>query len=120
MSTAAINKFILFRNYATMGSTGFSDFPSDPTLPRSLQVRRWLSSITTWGIHKSGTSQDFGQVNTVSTGSGSSLRTDQSFINRAELINFLKSTGIANVNTLQYLGTFSRERNHSTVSNSVG
>ena len=42
------------------------------------------------------------------------LRTDQNFITRAELINFVKSpdiplTGI--VNTLQYLGTFSREQN---------
>jgi hypothetical protein len=44
----------------------------------------------------------------------SSLRTDQNFITRAELIKFLKSTGIANVNTLQYLGTFSREQNKPT------
>ena len=62
-----------------------------------------------------GTSKDFGVVNTDSTGSGSSIRTDQSFINRAELINFVKSTGIANVNTLQYLGTFSREQNKPTL-----
>ena len=50
----------------------------------------------------------------VSTGSGSSTRTDQNFITRAELINFRSNTGIANPNTLQYLGTFSRERNHPT------
>ena len=60
-----------------------------------------------------GTSKDFGVVNNVSPGLllDSSLRTDQSFINRAQLINVFKSTGIANVNTLQYLGTFSREQN---------
>ena len=44
--------------------------------------------------------------------------TDQNFITRAELINFVKSpdilpTGI--VNTLQYLGTFSREQNKPNI-----
>ena len=64
-----------------------------------------------------GTSKDFGVVNTVSTGllSDSSIRTDQNFISRAEFINFFKSSGIANVNTLQYLGTFSREQNKPTL-----
>ncbi len=113
VSTAAINNFMLFRNYATMGSTG--TLGSDIT---SAQASAFVNYYL--GNPQTGTSQDFGQVNTISTGSGSSRRTDQSFISRAELINFRKSTGIANVNTLQYLGTFSRERNHSTVSNSVG
>ena len=113
VSTAAINNFMLFRNYATMGSTGI--LSSDIT---SAQASAFVNYYV--GNPQTGTSQDFGQVNTISTGSGSSRRTDQSFIGRAELINFRKSTGIANVNTLQYLGTFSRERNHSTVSNSVG
>jgi hypothetical protein len=111
VSTAAISNFMLFRNYATMGSTG--TLGSDITSPQaSAFVNYYL------GNPQTGTSQDFGQVNTISTGSGSSRRTDQSFISRAELINFRKSTGIANVNTLQYLGTFSRERNRSTWSNS--
>src|SRR5262249_53534566 len=63
-----------------------------------------------------GTNRDFGVVNNVSTGllADSSLRTDQNFINRAALINFFKSSGIASVNTLQYLGTFSREQNKPT------
>src|SRR5207249_574237 len=61
-----------------------------------------------------GTSQDFGAVNPIKTGSLASSRTDQNFIARRELINFFTSTGVANVNTLQYLGTFSREKNAST------
>src|SRR5207244_12796567 len=61
---------------------------------------------------------DFGAVNRVSIPSGSSFRTDQSFMTRTELINLFKSlnfncgtdTGIC-INTLQYLGTFSLEQN---------
>src|SRR5205823_5566410 len=66
--------------------------------------------------------RDFGAVNPVSTPSGSSFRTDQSFITRAELINLFKSlnfncgtdTGIC-LNTLQYLGTFSLEKNQPSL-----
>ena len=120
MSRAAINKFILFRNYGTMGSTSiFSDFPpSDPNFTPFTPSQALAFVNYYLGNPQIGTSQDFGQVNGVYA--PGSIRTDQSFINRAELINFVKSTGIANVNTLQYLGTFSRERNHSTVNTSAG
>ena len=90
-----------------MGSTGtFGDpITSDQA---SAFVNYYLGGFT--NRHQQG----FWIVNNVTTGSGSSLRTDQNFITRAELINFVKSpdilpTGI--VNTLQYLGTFSREQN---------
>ena len=106
MSTAAVNKFILFRNYATMGSTGTLDSPIT-----SDQASAFVNYYLGGTPPPTGTSKDFGIVNNVTTGSGSSLRTDQNFITRAELINFLKSAQIANVNTLQYLGTFSREQN---------
>jgi len=112
VSTAAINNFILFRNYATMGITGTLG-----SLITSAQASAFVNYYL--GNPQTGTSQDFGQVNTISTGAGPSRRTDQSFVSRAELINFRKTTGIANVNTLQYLGTFSRERNRSTWSNSL-
>jgi hypothetical protein len=114
VSTAAINKFILFRNYATTGSTTTL---ADPTSFTSGQASAFVNYYL--GNPQTGTSQDFGQVNSFSSTASGSLRTDQAFISRAELIKFLKSTGIANVNTMQYLGTFSRERNHSTWSNSL-
>jgi len=109
LNAAAINNFILFRNYATMGSTG--TLGSGITFT-SAQASAFVNYYL--GSPQIGTSKDFGVVNTASTGSGSSLRTDQNFITRAELINLFKSTGIANVNTLQYLGTFSREQNKPT------
>jgi hypothetical protein len=101
MTQAAVNKFALFRNYATMGATGTLDSPNFTPGQVSAFVNYYLGGTT-----QIGTSQDFGQVNAVS----SNGRTDQSFINRAGLIDFVKSTSIS-VNTLQYLGTFSREQN---------
>lgn len=112
VSTDAINNFMLFRNFATMRSTGTlgSSITSDQA---SAFVSYYLGGSTQ--ATQIGTSRDFGQVNRFSSSESGSLRTDQSFINRAELINFLKSTGIANANTLQYLGTFSREKNQPTL-----
>src|SRR5262249_54044424 len=65
VSTAAINKFISFRNYATMGVTGTlgSDITSGQA---SAFVNYYL-----------GTGQDFGQVNKFSSNASGSLRTDQ-------------------------------------------
>jgi hypothetical protein len=89
-------------NFPAFSASAVSNFFNYLTMP---------SPVPATSPFQVGTSKDFGVVNTVTTGSGPSLRTDQGFINRAELINILKSTGIANVNTLQYLGTFSREQN---------
>jgi hypothetical protein len=59
-----------------------------------------------------GTTTDYGIVNPITAADG---RTDQKFVTRAELINFLKTLGNTgsgiSVNALQYMGTFSRERN---------
>lgn len=111
-STTAVNKFILFRNYVTTNSSstlvGATAFTSGQA---STFANYYLSST------RVGTSQDFGSVRAlkVQPGALSSSRTDQNFVTRAELINFRTSTGIASVNTLQYLGTFSREQNKPTV-----
>ena len=43
------------------------------------------------GVHEVGTSKNFGVVNPTKIGTGSSIRTDQSFISRAELIVFSKA-----------------------------
>jgi hypothetical protein len=121
MSGTAINTLIGFRNYATMQLNGVSGLNFSPfsasAVSNFFNYFTMPNPIPASSPKQIGTSKDFGVVNTVSTGSlsDSSLRTDQNFISRAQLINVLKSTGIANVNTLQYLGTFSREQNKSTL-----
>jgi len=119
MSGTDINTLIGFRNYATMQLSGVSGLNFSPfsvsAVSNFFNYFTMPSPIPAASPLQIGTSKDFGVVNTVTTGSGPSIRTDQSFINRAELINVLKSTGIANVNTLQYLGTFSREQNKPTL-----
>ena len=121
MSTTAINTLIGFRNYATMQLSGVSGLNFSPFPPSA--VSNFFNYFTmpipipAASPLQIGTSKDFGVVNSVGTGllSDSSIRTDQNFISRAEFINFFKSSGIANVNTLQYLGTFSREQNKPTL-----
>lgn len=105
MTAAAINKLVLFRNYATTGSN------------TTLQAAASFSAAGTQGFvdyflgnPQVGTSQNYGMVRPLKAGG----RTDQSFVTRAELIAFRNSTGIASLNTLQYLGTFSREKNAAT------
>jgi hypothetical protein len=114
MSSTAINRFVGFRNYATTQLSSTSLNFSFTTACVSCFVNYYL------GSPQIGTNQDFGLVNRVSTGSGSNIRTDESFITRFELIA-TRSAGaaVANPNTLQYLGTFSRERNRSTWGNSI-
>jgi hypothetical protein len=121
MSSTAINTLIGFRNYATLQLSGVSGLNFPPFSPTAVSnVFNYFTMpipIPAASPKQIGTSKDFGVVNTATTGSvlDSSIRTDQGFISRAELINVFKSTGIANVNTLQYLGTFSREQNKPTL-----
>ena len=125
VSGTAINTLIGFRNYATMqlsGVSGFNFSPfSDTAVSNFFNYFTMPTPIPAASPRQIGTSKDFGVVNNVRTGSlsDSSLRTDQNFITRAELINLVKSLVNAgvdiNVNTLQYLGTFSREKNKPTL-----
>jgi hypothetical protein len=104
-SYGAIDNIIGWRNYFTAQPTGgYSTFgfPSNPT------------NFVTYFLD---TSRDFGTTArpaTYSTGS----RIDQSLINRTELLE-LRRTLTASQGAMQYLGTFSRESNHPTWSNSV-
>jgi hypothetical protein len=107
VSTAAINKFVGFRNYATTLQSGVTSMNFSFSPDAGNFVNYYL------GSPKIGTSRDFGNVNTAL----SSGRTDQSFITRGELIKFQRNAapgGIASANTLEYLGTFSREKNIPT------
>jgi hypothetical protein len=118
MSATEINRFVGFRNYATMGlhdTSGLNFSFSGPAGATSAAnfVTYFLGPVGAQQGDRIGTpSQDFLTVATTLSSDG---RTDQNFITRAELIA-LRSAGsaVANPNTLQYLGTFSREKNAST------
>lgn len=125
MTSAAASKFVLFRNYATADSTikvdcGTSAFFTSVcgTSPKGF-LNFYLGGCTT--ETQAGTTQDFGQVNRVSIAPGpQATRTDQNFMSRQELMRFRYAacrsgcSAVANLDVLQYLGTFSRSQNLPT------
>jgi hypothetical protein len=126
MSTTAINTIVGFRNYATMqlSNSGLS-FPFSGPVGNGAATKfadyflNPPASPAPSPSPRTGTSRDSLTVApTLSNG-----RTDQNFITRTELLNFLRSLSTVppgipasdfSVNTLQYLGTFSREKNIAT------
>jgi hypothetical protein len=104
VTNTAINRMVGWRNYATVQPTGiFPSFTFNAT------------SSAAFATYFLNTARNFGIVGTtVSSG-----RTDQAFITRAQLIK-LRADVAASVNMLQYLGTFSRDINHSTWGTSIG
>ena len=96
-TAAAISKFVGWRDYATLQSSG--TFPNlSPTPDPSAFMAHVLEPT-----------RDFLTIPpTIYAG-----RTDQAFLNRKELIEFVRSTSIS-FNILQFLGTFSRESNVPT------
>ena len=99
VSNTVINRIIGWRNYATVQPTG--------TFPSFTFTAAATSNFVNYFLD---TSRDFRTVAT----NLSSNRTDQGFITRAELIKLRSDTGAGAATMLQYLGTFSRESNHST------
>jgi len=98
VTNTAINRIVAWRNYATVQPTGM--FPS---------FTFSATSSSTFATYFLDTARNFGTVGTaVSSG-----RTDQAFITRAQLIQ-LRADIAASVNMLQYLATFSREKNKPT------
>lgn len=97
-SAASISKLVGWRNYATVKSTG--TFPNLSPTPDPSPFMAYVLEPT----------RDF---MTVAATVLSNNRTDQAFLNRKQLIEFVRSTGIS-FNILQFLGTFSRERNAPT------
>ena len=104
-SQPALTKMIAWRNYATVHASGVF-----PTLAPSDQTETpYLNYVL--GNPAVGIAQGFLTVPvTVFNG-----RTNQAFVNRKELIEFFRSIN-GSFNMLQYLGTFSRERNVPTLS----
>src|SRR5258708_28899548 len=109
--TPFTNKILGFRTYATTGQNNVSD--SGYSWLKDPNVSNFINYFLGGGIGqpKVGINRDFGAVNPVSAPDS---RTDQNFMTRAELINFFNSASL-NVNWLQCLGTFSREKNQPTL-----
>jgi len=106
-------KIVGFRNYATTGQNNVSNWVySWRTSPNISNFINYFLGADI-GQPKIGINRDFGSVNPV-TSSDSPPRTDQSFITRSELINFFNN-GSLNINWLQCLGSFSREKNLPTL-----
>ena len=105
LSNVAVNTIVGFRNYVTTAQTTTTMSYSVTAAGVSSFVNYFLGNL------RIGTRQDFGTVNETGSGSGASRRTDQHFMTRSQLLAFQRNTGIGSVNTLQYLGTFSRGLN---------
>ena len=105
VTNTVINRIIGWRNYATASPTG--------TFPSYTFTTTTTSAFITYFLN---TTRNFGTVATAVSGN----RTDQAFVTRAEMIKLRSDTGAGSATMLQYLGTFSRETNHSTWGNSIG
>jgi hypothetical protein len=94
-----LTKMIAWRNYATLKSSG--TFPTLSPTPDPA-----ASDFVSYSLK---TTRDFLSVDATMYHN----RTDQAFVNRRELIELFSDIG-GSFNALQFLGTFSRERNVST------
>ncbi|MEY2519594.1 MAG: hypothetical protein QOF24_1353 [Verrucomicrobiota bacterium] len=104
VSNTAINRVIGWRNYATMQPAG--------TFPGFTFSATASSAFASYFLDPA---RNFGIVASAVSGG----KTDQAFVSRSQLIEFRADVS-ASVNMLQYLGTFSREINHSTWNDSIG
>lgn len=103
VTNTAINKLVGWRNYATAQPSG--------TFPTFTFTAAGSADFATYFLD---TTRDFRTVATNIVGAGTSVRTDQGFINRSELIKLRSDLNAGSAAMLQYLGTFSRESNRST------
>jgi hypothetical protein len=108
LSAGGINAIVGWRNYATIHPySTFPNFTFDlPTFAGGTGTR-FVNYFA--GNPQIGTSQDFKTV----AATVYLNRTDQAFITRTELIKLQREAGFG-AGALQYLGTFSRERNAPT------
>jgi hypothetical protein len=108
LSASGINAIVGWRNYASVRpNSTFPTFTFDlPSLAGGTGTR-FVNYFA--GNPQIGTSQDFKTVATTTYLN----RTDQAFITRTELIKLQQEAGFG-AGALQYLGTFSRERNSPT------
>jgi hypothetical protein len=102
-SQPSLTKMIAWRNYATVQPSGV--FPN--LIPSDQTEAPYFNYVL--GTPATGISEGF------LTGAGTLFngRTNQAFLNRRQLIELFRSLN-GSINMLQYLGTFSRERNVPT------
>jgi hypothetical protein len=100
----AVTKMVAWRNYATLKSSG--TFPTLSPTPDPAAADFVDYSLKT--------TRDFLAVDATVYNN----RTDQAFVSRQQLIDLFSAVG-ASFNTLQFLGTFSREHNLPTWSDSA-
>jgi hypothetical protein len=106
-----INSIVGWRDYATTGQSG-TTFPSSPSFPanRNRQDAHG-DQVLDFGDPPYTSPSPFPIYSFTSVPTTvSSNRTDQAFITRQELLKLRSSLGFSQ-NALQYMGTFSRERN---------
>ena len=105
LSAGGINAIVGWRNYATIHPySTFPNFTFDPPTLAGGTGTRFASYFA--GNPQIGTTQDFRAVSP----SVYLNRTDQAFITRTELIKLQREAGFG-AGAMEYLGTFSRERN---------
>jgi hypothetical protein len=102
-SQTSLSKMIAWRNYATVQASGA--FPN--LMPSDQTEAPYLNYVV--GSSAVGSSEAFLSV----SGTPFNGRTNQAFLNRRQLIELFRSLN-GSFNMLQYLGTFSRERNVPT------
>lgn len=113
LSFSAIDNFIGWRNYYSCNPAG--DFTSFTFATNPTQfVQYFLEANVALGADRT---RNFGVVTTPAVYSAANPRTDQALINRTELLE-LRRILTSSQDAMQYLGTFSREANRSTWSNS--
>src|SRR5438094_1562646 len=102
LTTAQVNQLMGWRNYATTQQTDASfDNPSFPSPAPDTYAHYFLGAVAPF-------TAPYTAVSAVSW--GTPARTDQAMINRQELIRLQRTIGFSQ-SMLQYLGTFSRDRN---------
>ncbi len=107
-SASATNDVVGWRNYATVQPRGdFGSFIFDGASTSPGTGSRFLGVFLTSNL-------DSLTVSTTTSGG----RTDQAFVSRGELLAFRSASGFSQ-SILQYLGTFSRDRNKPTWSDSA-
>jgi hypothetical protein len=108
LSAGGINAIVGWRNFATVRPSGlFPNFTFDSSTVAGGTGTRFVNRFA--GNPQIGLSQDFRTVST----SAYLNRTDQAFLNRTELIKLQREAGFG-AGALQYLGTFSCEKNAPT------
>ena len=107
VTNTIVNRLIGWRNFATVQPTG--------TFPSFTFSQAAIGRFVTHFLDRN---RDHMSVGATTIGTGAAQRTDQAFMTRMELIKLRSSLSAGAASMLQFLGTFSREKNRPTWGNS--